>query len=688
MAAGSIVIDLLMKTGSFETDTKRAEKRLKDLDNQIKGFGKSVVAVGATAAAAFAVMAKKNIDAMDNLAKAAQSVGVTTESLSALGYAAELAGVDADTLTNSMSRLAKGMSDAQQGTGEALKAFQALNLDPSGFSGTDDALIKISDKFAQFQDGAEKTALAIALFGRSGAQLIPFLNSGADGIEEMRKEAERLGIVISGQTAKASEEFNDNISRLGKSIDGFVISIVSDLLPALSSFVEKLTEISIEVKGTNWSAFMPDRSVFAADDMDEAASNAVNLKNKITQLQEAMNNGTAGLFASQSLAALNAQLEKAQDLALRLSLQSPLRFDDTEGIVERKPSAPKITGDKKTDAQKQAESIAKMLEDAKKLNQTFNDNQKIKLEELKTQDQLFVLSNNEREIQQSINDVLKETTSELQRILEKRREAAEAGASVDILRQFDVEMEMISETGKRWAELTGEQKRLSLDAQMTFAFGWERAFAQFAEDASNYAQKAGDMMNSFTSNLTTAIDNFVETGKLSFSDFASSVIKDLIKIELRMRAMQLFRSLIGVVGSAIGNVTTAATYGTNVGSEQTAMLQAQDQFAMGGFTGYGGKYEPAGIVHKGEYVLNAAATQRIGKANLDMMNGYANGGYVGNAPNMASGSNVQVNIINQSSQPVQAQQSSPRFDGTRFVQDIILTDLRRNGPIGQALRAG
>ena len=87
MAAGSIVIDLLMKTGSFETDTKRAEKRIKELDKEIKGFGKGVAATAAAAATAFAYMAKSSIDNMDNLAKQAQMAGVSVESLSELAYA-------------------------------------------------------------------------------------------------------------------------------------------------------------------------------------------------------------------------------------------------------------------------------------------------------------------------------------------------------------------------------------------------------------------------------------------------------------------------------------------------------------------------------------------------------------------------------------------------------------------------
>jgi lambda family phage tail tape measure protein len=76
--------------------------------------------------------------------------------------------------------------------------------------------------------------------------------------------------------------------------------------------------------------------------------------------------------------------------------------------------------------------------------------------------------------------------------------------------------------------------------------------------------------------MSRAIDQFVDNGKLSFKDFAGSIIKDLIKIELKMQAMQLFRIGFSAISGAIGNISTATTYGTDIGSQQTAMLQAQD----------------------------------------------------------------------------------------------------------------
>lgn len=83
-----------------------------------------------------------------------------------------------------------------------------------------------------------------------------------------------------------------------------------------------------------------------------------------------------------------------------------------------------------------------------------------------------------------------------------------------------------------------EQER---ERQQSFAEGWQAAFRQFSEDAENYARVGGESFNAVVSNMNSAIDAFVRTGKFSFKDFAKSIIQDLIAIQLKMQAMQLFK---------------------------------------------------------------------------------------------------------------------------------------------------
>lgn len=104
--------------------------------------------------------------------------------------------------------------------------------------------------------------------------------------------------------------------------------------------------------------------------------------------------------------------------------------------------------------------------------------------------------------------------------------------------------------------------------QQSFAEGWNQAFRQFSEDAENYARVGGESFNAVVSNMNSAIDAFVRTGKFSFKDFAKSIIQDLIAIQLKMQAMQLFKmgmnfffpgSGASVPGKAGGGFTNVPT---------------------------------------------------------------------------------------------------------------------------------
>lgn len=186
----------------------------------------------------------------DRLAKLSQSAGVSVETLSSLKYAAELADVDLQTLGKSLGILSRNMLDAQAGTGEAKDAIKALGISIQDTGGnllaSDKVMGQIADKFASMRDGSSKTALAMRVFGRSGAELIPLLNQGSAALEEMRTEAEKMGLVFSTDTAQQMERINDNFTRMRSAIQGVAIRIVSNLAPTLENLTNIFVELSKE----------------------------------------------------------------------------------------------------------------------------------------------------------------------------------------------------------------------------------------------------------------------------------------------------------------------------------------------------------------------------------------------------------------------------------------------------------
>lgn len=103
----------------------------------------------------------------------------------------------------------------------------------------------------------------------------------------------------------------------------------------------------------------------------------------------------------------------------------------------------------------------------------------------------------------------------------------------------------------------------------SFSAGWEEAFRKFNQDAENYGKVGADSFNSITSNMSAAIDNFVRTGKLSFSSLASSIIRDLIAIQMKAQATKMFSSALGGLfggGQDVGGYTSSMAQFANGGN--------------------------------------------------------------------------------------------------------------------------
>ncbi|WP_152664545.1 hypothetical protein [Devosia geojensis] len=234
-----------LNSAQFEQGLKKAQTGLSGFAKFAKA-GLGTVAVAATAAgAALSVAVKGAIDHADELSKTAQRVGVATDALSQLEWAAKLSDVGLEQLSGGLQRLTRNLSEVAQGRSpQAATAFRALGIQVTDAAGrlrsSDAVFADIAERFAAMEDGSEKTALAIALFGRAGANLIPLLNSGRTGLAEMAAEADRLGITIDTNTGKAAEQFNDSLTRLQAVFDGIVNKVMAAVLPALNRLGDTL----------------------------------------------------------------------------------------------------------------------------------------------------------------------------------------------------------------------------------------------------------------------------------------------------------------------------------------------------------------------------------------------------------------------------------------------------------------
>jgi lambda family phage tail tape measure protein len=180
----------------------------------------------------------------DEFFKLSQKTGVSVEALTALDYAAKLSDVTTEGLTKALQKLSVAMFDTQINGEEGSAALKALGVSATDAHGqirpTEAVLLDLAEKFARMPDGADKAALAVKLFGKEGLAIIPFLNQGREGISALMEEAQRLGLVMSEDVARASEIFNDNLTRLSAIFEGVQRQIGAAVIPILADFTEQV----------------------------------------------------------------------------------------------------------------------------------------------------------------------------------------------------------------------------------------------------------------------------------------------------------------------------------------------------------------------------------------------------------------------------------------------------------------
>lgn len=269
-------------------------------------------------------------------------------------------------------------------------------------------------------------------------------------------------------------------------------------------------------------------------------------------------------------------------------------------ILENAQSKRKLTGAEQALLNEQKAVLERARQKAELGDQIVLQERKNKLE----QDSLKFIRETEAAIDAIGLKQLGYTEKQIERELELRKlrtdyEAQGGSVSDEVFQQMETKLKLYYQAQD--------------EAQGNWLAGAKNAWELFAEDANNAYGNVQQIASEALNGLTNQLANFIATGKANFKDFSTAIIKMIIQM---ITKMVVFNALSGLMG---GQTWTMGSLLKNIGG-----------FAGGGYTGDGGKYEPAGIVHKGEFVMTKEATQRIGVGNLyRMMRGYANGGVVG-----------------------------------------------------------
>jgi hypothetical protein len=258
---GTLTVDLVAKIGGFTrgmTEAERATaKAQKQIEQRMQRVAKSIdagfrVAAAALAAVggALAVGVRNAINQADALDEMSQRSGIAVETLSRLQLAAKAGAIEMETLEKSVGRLAVRQQEYAEGNKDVVALFDALGVkavDAAGnLRGAEDVLTDLSAVFSTLPDGAQKTALAIEMFGKAGQQLIPFLNLGPDRLRELNDQADRLGVTLSSETAAAASQFNDELELLQAGVTGVAQAVAAELLPDMLELTGAMKENALE----------------------------------------------------------------------------------------------------------------------------------------------------------------------------------------------------------------------------------------------------------------------------------------------------------------------------------------------------------------------------------------------------------------------------------------------------------
>lgn len=258
----SLVGDASHLQKTFKDVSKEAERFGKQIEKHgfsYQKLGKTMMAIGGSIVGAMTATVVAVANVADQIDHSSKMAGLSAEQYQKLAYAAEQNNVSTAAFDTSLQRLNRSIYEASEGNKTYADAFSKLGISVKEEDGTlrstNDVLMEMADRFSQIEDPAIKTGIAMDLFGRSGAQLIPMLEDGSAGIQELMDRADDLGIVMSNQAVSGLEKLADTLLDVKLGMGGFGKQIASDIYPVVQLLadgiiwvIEQLNKIPAPIK--------------------------------------------------------------------------------------------------------------------------------------------------------------------------------------------------------------------------------------------------------------------------------------------------------------------------------------------------------------------------------------------------------------------------------------------------------
>lgn len=225
---------------SMQERMKSSSDSLRSMAEPFQDLGFKFAAAGAALTGTMTMAANSYGAVSEELGNMAVRTGVAVESLSALEYAATVSGGSMGMLEQGMRRMQRTIGSAQQGSEEATKSLTKLGIPIQSLAGksADKQFEVLAEAISKIQDPTLRARASMDIFGRESTKLLPMMEKGAKGIQDLRAEAEKLGYVLSKEDVEAGKEFNDSLEAMQLGFKRIYYAIGAQVAPILKQYAD------------------------------------------------------------------------------------------------------------------------------------------------------------------------------------------------------------------------------------------------------------------------------------------------------------------------------------------------------------------------------------------------------------------------------------------------------------------
>lgn len=686
MALGSIVIDLLLKTGAFNNDAKLAERRLKEMEKTAKAAGVAIGGVLVGALTATTIQVRKMIQESQQITVLSRLSGEAAGKFQEWSIAARSAGVEQDKLADILKDTQDKVGDFLQTGGGAMADFFEQIAPKVGVTAEQFRKLGGSDALQLYVDSLQKANVSqsemtfyMEAIASDSSKLVPLLRNNGEGFKYWADYAREAGAVMSDETIEATRGLDVEVQKMKISMDGLWKQALPGLIP-------QLTELAALLNSQNFRdgfGSIINGAVTAARKLVEFASTTANVMNFLGEEVAARMHGASADDIvrlederDRILGALRkagsgstADLWNAGRRVLGLPTTDELRkrLGDLHTMIEGyKPPKPLVAPT--------YDPAASGVLDAGTGNLRVDPDAAKKA----AKDAADALKEYERAQKEAAATAREFTAAQddARAMLEDMRAEAEGPAAVALLKYTRLEQEL----GLMMAEnvLTFTQYA---DAMQLVHDAREKEIASIASKGKSAADEMAVFAEQAQRNMQSFLGDSLYNGLSGRFDGIADAFSDMLKrMVAEMMASKILQFFMG--SGSQGGVFDLYGGGGGFG------------FATGGFTGHGHRNKPAGVVHKGEVVWSQQDIAKAGGVGVvEAMRlgqrGYASGGVVGGSSLVAGGA-MQVVVNNNVPAHVNTRQENTLMpDGTqlrRLVVDIVADDTASGGKTWQATK--